>query len=291
MSTSEAKRPKAMPAQQQKKQPGVEHVMTPRPQYRFEDWKGSDKLKDKVAIITGGDSGIGRAVAILFAKEGCDVVISYLDEHKDAEETKKCIEELGRRCILVAGDIGRKAKCEEIVNKCVETFGRVDILVNNAAVQVVQENPEDISEEQLEKVFRTNIFSFFFLTQLCLPHMPEGSAIVNSSSVNAFKGHKTLVDYTSTKGAITAFTRAMALNLAERKIRVNNVAPGPIWTPLIPASFDAEHVKDFGKNVLLQRAGQPEEVAPSYLFLACNQMSSYITGQTVHPNGGYIVGA
>lgn len=291
MSTTEV-RPKSVPKQHQEKQPGLEHKMTPSPEYSFKCWKGSDKLKDKVAIITGGDSGIGAAVALLFAREGCDVVISYTErEQKDADYTKRAVEDEGRRCILVPGDISKKSKCEEIVKKCVDEFGRVDILVNNAAIQFVTEKLEDLSEEQLEQVFRTNIFSFFFLSQLCLPHMSEGSAIINSTSVNSFKGHSTLLDYTSTKGAITAFTRALSGNVAKRGIRVNCVAPGPIWTPLIPSSFPEEKVETFGKSVPLGRPGQPEEVAPSYLFLACNQMSSYITGQTVHPNGGTVVGS
>jgi len=282
-------RPSEFPAQHQDRQPGIEKEMKPAPESLAPWYRGSGKLEDKVAIITGGDSGIGKSVAILFGREGADVVIVYLDEHEDAEETKRLVENEGRSCLTIAGDIGQKSFCSSVVDQTIEKFGRLDILVNNAAVQYVQESIEDIPEDQIERTFRTNIFSQFFLTQAAVPHMKEGSTIINSTSITAFRGMEVLLDYASTKGAILAFTRSLAQNLAERGIRVNSVAPGPIWTPLIPASFPEDSVKDFGQNTLLGRAGQPEEVAPSYVFLASRD-SSYITGQTIHPNGGEIVG-
>lgn len=276
--------------EKQESQPGLEHEMSPAPQYISNDWVGSGKLKDKVAIITGGDSGIGRAVAVLFAREGCDVVISYVDkEQKDAEAVKQAVEKEGRKCVLVPGDIRKKDTCKHIVDECLKELKKVDILVNNAAVQYPVDCVTEITEEKLRETFEVNIFSFFYLTQFCVPHMKEGSSIINTTSVNSFKGHQTLLDYTTTKGAITSFTRALSGHLLDKKIRVNAVAPGPIWTPLIVSSFTADHIKEFGKNCPMERAGQPEEVAPAYLFLACNLMSSYITGQTVHPNGGYVV--
>jgi NAD(P)-dependent dehydrogenase (short-subunit alcohol dehydrogenase family) len=283
-------RPSEFPAQHQDRQPGIESEMEPRPESLAPWYRGSGKLEDKVAIITGGDSGIGRSVAILFAREGADVVIVYLDEHEDAEEARRLVENEGRSCLTIAGDVGQKAFCSSVVDQTIEKFGRLDILVNNAAVQYVQESIEDIPEDQIERTFRTNIFSHFFLTQAAVPHMKEGSSIINSTSITAFRGMEVLLDYASTKGAILAFTRSLAQSLAKRGIRVNSVAPGPIWTPLIPASFPEDSVKDFGRNTLLGRAGQPEEVAPSYVFLASRD-SSYITGQTIHPNGGQIVGA
>jgi len=283
------KRPSEFPAQHQDKQPGIESEMEPMPESHAPWYRGSGKLEDKVAIITGGDSGIGRSVAILFAREGADVVIVYLDEHDDAEETKKLVENEGQSCLLLAGDIGQKTFCNEVVDQTIHKFGRLDILVNNAAVQYVQQSIEDIPEDQIERTFRTNIFAQFFLTQAAVPHMTEGSSIINSTSITAFRGMDVLMDYASTKGAILAFTRSLAQNLAGRGIRANCVAPGPIWTPLIPASFPEDKVKEFGQNTLIGRAGQPEEVAPSYVFLASRD-SSYITGQTIHPNGGEIVG-
>lgn len=278
-----------MPAQKQDQQPGLEGEMTPKPSFDNPDYRGSGKLGGKVALITGGDSGIGRAVAVYYAREGADVAIVYLNEHSDAEETKKQVEAEGKRCLVIAGDVGDEAFCREAVQQTVSELGKLDILVNNAAEQHPQESLEDITAEQLERTFRTNIFGMFFMTKAALKHLGEGSAIINSCSVTAFRGSGSLLDYASTKGAIVAFTRSLAQNLAEKKIRVNSVAPGPIWTPLIPSTFPAEKVGSFGEETLMKRPGQPEEVAPSYVFLASSD-SSYITGQTLHPNGGEIVG-
>jgi NAD(P)-dependent dehydrogenase (short-subunit alcohol dehydrogenase family) len=276
------------PPQQQDRQPGIESEMTPRPKAEDRAYKGCGKLKDKVALITGGDSGIGRAVAICYAKEGADVSIVYLNEHGDAEETRRQVEEEGRRCLLIAGDVGDEAFCGEAVERTVSELGRLDILVNNAAEQHPQDSIEKISAEQLERTFRTNIFSFFFLTKAALRHLKEGGAIINTTSVTAYKGNPQLIDYSSTKGAIVAFTRALSNSLVEKGIRVNGVAPGPIWTPLIPSTFPPEKVASFGANVPMKRAGQPDEVAPSYVFLASDD-SSYISGQILHPNGGEVV--
>jgi NAD(P)-dependent dehydrogenase (short-subunit alcohol dehydrogenase family) len=243
-----------------------------------------------VALITGGDSGIGRAVAIAYAKEGADVAIVYLDEHEDAMETKRKIEQLGQRCIVIAGDVGDPEFCADAVSLTVEEFGKLDVLVNNAAEQHPQKSLLDISPEQLERTFRTNIFAYFYMAREALKHLRPGSAIVNTSSVTAYRGSSHLVDYASTKAAIVGFTRSLALALAEQGIRVNGVAPGPIWTPLIPATFEAEEVATFGSDVPMQRAGQPDEVAPSFVFLASSD-SSYMTGQMLHPNGGEVVNA
>ncbi len=262
--------------------------MVPRPRSEDRGQRGSGRLEGKVALITGGDSGIGRAVAIAFAKEGADSAIVYLDEHQDAEETRRRVEALGRRCIAISGDLSNEGVCEEAVERTVRELGHLDILVNNAAVQFPQESIEQISSEQLDRTFRTNIYSQFFMARAALRHLGSGSAIINTTSVTAYRGSPHLVDYASTKGAIVAFTRSLALQLAERGIRVNGVAPGPIWTPLIPASFSAEHVSHFGENVPLKRPGQPEEIAPSYVFLASDD-SSYMTGQVLHPNGGEII--
>lgn len=276
------------PPQQQNQQPGIEAEMVPKPKSRDLRYRGSDKLRDKVALITGGDSGIGRSVAILYAREGADVAIVYLNEHTDANETKKLVEQEGRRCLLIAGDIGDEQFCQHAVEQTVETFGHLDILVNNAAEQHPQESIENITAEQLERTFRTNIFSMFFLTKAALPHLKENSVIINTTSVTAYKGNPKLLDYSSTKGAIVAFTRSLSQSLVEKRIRVNGVAPGPIWTPLIPSTFPAEDVSSFGAQVPMQRAGQPDEVAPSYVFLASDD-SSYMTGQILHPNGGSVV--
>jgi NAD(P)-dependent dehydrogenase (short-subunit alcohol dehydrogenase family) len=283
-------KPKKLPAQEQKTQPGKEHKMTPKPEYIRDNYKGSDKLKGKVALITGGDSGIGRAVAVHFAREGADIAIVYLNEDRDAEETKNLIEQEGRKCLLLSGDIGDEKFCQKAVAQTIKELGKLDILVNNAAEQHEQTDLTDISKDQLQRTFQTNIFSMFYITKAALEHMKEGGAIVNSTSVTSYRGSDHLMDYASTKGAITAFTRSLSANLAEKKIRVNAVAPGPIWTPLIPASFDAKKVKEFGQNVPLKRPGQPSEVAPAYVFLASDD-GSYITGQVIHVNGGEQVGS
>jgi NAD(P)-dependent dehydrogenase (short-subunit alcohol dehydrogenase family) len=278
---------KLQPPQQQKP-PGSEAAMTPKPKAEDENYRGSGKLQNKVALITGGDSGIGRAVAIAFAKEGADVAIVYLNEHDDAKETKNLVEKHGRRAVAIAGDITDENFCQHAVQQAVDEFGKLDILVNNAAEQHPQKSIEDITKEQLERTFQTNIFSMFYLTKAALKHLQQGSAIINTTSVTAYKGNPQLLDYSSTKGAIVAFTRSLSQNLVEKGIRVNAVAPGPIWTPLIPSTFPEEKVESFGKQVPMQRAGQPEEVAPSYVFLASDD-ASYISGQVIHPNGGEVV--
>ena len=282
------KEKKLQPRQHQQRRPGREHKMKPRPKAEDEKHRGSGKLRNKVAIITGGDSGIGRAVAVAFAKEGADVAIVYLEEHKDANETKRFVEQKGRRCLLVSGDIGQEDFCRKAVGQIVKELGKIDILVNNAAEQHPQESIEKITEKQLERTFRTNIFSFFFMTKAAMKYLSKGSAIINTTSVTAYKGSAHLLDYSSTKGAITAFTRSLSQALADKRIRVNGVAPGPIWTPLIPSTFSPEEVETFGSDVPFGRPGQPEEVAPSYVFLASDD-SSYMTGQILHPNGGTIV--
>jgi NAD(P)-dependent dehydrogenase (short-subunit alcohol dehydrogenase family) len=279
---------KLQPPQHQKKRPGREHKMKPRPRAEDEKHRGSGKLRGKVAIITGGDSGIGRAVAIAFAKEGAEVAIIYLEEKKDANETKRLVEEHGSKCLLISGDVGQEEFCRKAIDQTVKEFGKIDVLVNNAAEQHPQESIEEISERQLERTFRTNIFSFFFMAKAAIKHLKKGAAIINTTSVTAYKGSPHLLDYSSTKGAITAFTRSLSQALADKAIRVNGVAPGPIWTPLIPSTFPAKKVETFGSDVPLGRPGQPEEIAPSYVFLASDD-SSYMIGQVLHPNGGTIV--
>ncbi|MBA3778090.1 MAG: glucose 1-dehydrogenase [Chloroflexi bacterium] len=268
--------------------PGRESQMGRRPQSDDPDYRGSGKLEGKVALVTGADSGIGRAIALFFAREGADVAIAYLDEHEDAARSRRLVEAEGQRAITAAGDIGDEAFCQELVRRTVDELGKLDILVNNAAEQQSRPDISEISAEQLERTFRTNIFAQFYLVKACLPHLKEGSAIVNNTSVTAYKGSPQLLDYSSTKGAIVTFTRSLSQSLAERGIRVNAVAPGPIWTPLIPATMPPEKVEDFGKNVPLGRPGQPEEVAPAFVFLASDD-ASYITGQVIHVNGGEIV--
>jgi NAD(P)-dependent dehydrogenase (short-subunit alcohol dehydrogenase family) len=283
-------REKEAKPQKQHQQPGVEKEMVPAPESKGFEYQPAGKLKDKIALITGGDSGIGRAVAVLFAKEGAHVAIVYKgdQETQDAEETKRLVEKENRECLLIQGDVRSEAFCLESVQKVASRWNCLNILVNNAAVQYPKENLEDISEAQLKETFETNIFAYFYLAKAALKHMKKGDVIINTTSVTAYKGHPILLDYSSTKGAIVSFTRSLAISLAKKGIRVNGVAPGPIWTPLIPASFDEEKVAKFGKDVPLQRMGQPDEVATCYVFLASHD-SSYITGQILHPNGGTIV--
>jgi NAD(P)-dependent dehydrogenase (short-subunit alcohol dehydrogenase family) len=279
---------KQRPAQKQSRQPGIESQMRPRPESDGYEYRPAGKLRDTAALITGGDSGIGRAVAIAYAKEGADVAIVYLNEHDDAQETKRKVEKLGQRCIVLSGDVGDPEFCADAVSLTVEEFGKLDILVNNAAEQHPQESLLDITPEQLERTFRTNIFAYFYMAREALQYLRPGGVIINTSSVTAYRGSDHLVDYASTKAAIVGFTRSLALSLADKQIRVNGVAPGPIWTPLIPSTFEAEEVATFGSDVPMQRAGQPEEVAPSFVFLASSD-SSYMTGQMLHPNGGEVV--
>lgn len=277
-----------IPEQHQPQQPGLETEMEPQPDSTVEGYKGSDKLKSKVAIITGGDSGIGRAVAVAFAKEGADIAVVYLNEHGDANQTKEEIEQCGRKCVLIAGDVGSEEFCADVAAQTISAFGHIEILVNNAAEQHVREDIMDIDKAQLERTFRTNIFSMFHMVKAVLPHLKKGARIINTTSVTAYKGSSYLLDYSATKGAIVAFTRSLSQQLVEREILVNAVAPGPIWTPLIPSTFAPEKVGAFGKNVPMKRPGQPDEVAPCYVFLA-SQDCSYMAGQVLHPNGGSII--
>jgi Dehydrogenases with different specificities (related to short-chain alcohol dehydrogenases) len=273
------------PAQHQDRQPGIESLMNPKPVFDNPNYKGSGKLKDKVAIVTGGDSGQGRAIAIAFAKEGADIVIVYLNEHSDANETKTMIEQKGRRCLAVAGDIGNESFCKQVIEQTVREYGTLDILVNNAAEQHVQNSLEKITSEQLEQTFRTNFYSIFYLTKAALPHLKQGSAIINAASLTAYEGNELLMDYSATKGAIVAFTRSLSKSLHNKGIRVNGVVPGTIWTPLIPASFPEDQVAQWGAQTPMKRAGQPFEVAPAYVYLA-SEDSSYVSGQFIHVTGG-----
>ncbi|MBM7646059.1 NAD(P)-dependent dehydrogenase (short-subunit alcohol dehydrogenase family) [Scopulibacillus daqui] len=263
----------------------VPHSETDNPHY-----VGSGKLKGKTALITGGDSGIGQAVAIAYAKEGADVAVIYYEAHSDADDTKNFVEQLGQRCLTIAGDIGDEDFCQQAVNQVAESFGRLDILVNNAGEQHVCDRIQDITKEQLDRTFRTNIFSMFYLTKAAVDHLPPGGTVINTASITAYKGHPTLLDYSSTKGAIVSFTRSLSQNqdILNKGIRVNGVAPGPIWTPLIPATFTENHLNRFGKDTPMKRPGQPKELAPAYVFLASDD-SSYMTGQMLHVNGGTIV--
>jgi NAD(P)-dependent dehydrogenase (short-subunit alcohol dehydrogenase family) len=270
-------------------QPGREHLMEPRPRFRARERRGSGRLDGRRALVTGGDSGIGRAVAVAFAREGADVAISYLCEDRDAEETRRLVEAEGRRAELLPGDLGDRRVAAEVVERTVDALGGLDVLVNNAAEQHVEEHFEEIDLDDVERTFRTNVLAMLAVTKFALPHLRPGDAIVNTSSVTAYKGQPVLVDYSATKGAIIGFTRALSQQLAERGIRVNAVAPGPIWTPLIPATFGPEHVEEFGRNTALGRPGQPAEVAECYVFLASDD-ASYMTGQVLHPNGGSVVG-
>jgi NAD(P)-dependent dehydrogenase (short-subunit alcohol dehydrogenase family) len=290
-SEKEAKRQRQSdnkPGEQQARRPGLEGEMSSKPQSVDRARRSSGKLQGRVALISGADSGIGRAVAALFAREGADIAFVYLNEHKDAEETVRLVTAEGRRCVKIAGDVGDEKLCRKAVEEAVKELGRLDILVNNAAEQHPQSKLEDITQEQLERTFRTNIFGYFFLAKHAMKHLKEGASIINTTSVTAYKGSPQLLDYSATKGAIVAFTRSLSQLLAEKKIRVNGVAPGPIWTPLIPSTFPKEKVEHFGSDVPLGRAGQPEEVAPCFLFLA-SEDASYMSGQILHPNGGTIV--
>ena len=277
------------PPQVQDHQPGREGKMRPLPQF-LPKYPGVGKLKDKVAIITGGDSGIGRAVAVAMAREGAKIAILYLEEEEDADETQRLVENEGSSAILFKGDVGDEMFCWESVERVFEEFGRIDILVNNAAEQHEVDDPSELTTEQLERTFRTNVFSQFHMTRACLQYMQSGASIINTTSITAYQGHKTLIDYASTKGAIVAFTRSLSEALVEKGIRVNGVAPGPIWTPLIPSSFDAEKTARHGESAPMARAGQPNEVAPCYVFLA-SEDASYMSGQVLHPNGGNVVNA
>jgi NAD(P)-dependent dehydrogenase (short-subunit alcohol dehydrogenase family) len=276
------------PPQTQDHRPGTQDEMTPKPQTVPPWYKPAGKLVGRRALITGGDSGIGRSVAVLFAMEGADVAIVYKNEHGDAEDTRKMVTENGRKCVVIAGDIGEEAFCQEAVNTAVQELGGLDIVVNNAAEQHPQKSIEEITAEQLERTFRTNIFSFFYIVKAALPHLQARASIINTTSITAYKGSPELLDYSSTKGAIVAFTRSLSQALADKKIRVNAVAPGPIWTPLIPSTFPEEKVANFGGDTPLERAGQPGEVAAGFVFLA-GEDSSYMSGQVLHINGGEIV--
>jgi len=285
---SQTPKGKRRPPQHQRRQPGREHKMVPRPKVALPEYRGSGKLRDKVALISGGDSGIGRAAAVLFAREGADVCITYLNEHKDAKETQRLIEREGRRCLAIPGDIRSESHCRKAVEKTIKQFHRLDILVNNAAEQHPQEDIVKITSDQLRRTFETNIFSYFYFVKAAMKHLKRGSTIINTTSVTAYRGSEHLLDYSSTKGAIVAFTRSLAKALAEDGIRVNGVAPGPIWTPLIPSTFSRDEVAEFGQAVPLKRAGEPMEVAPCFVFLAATD-SNYMTGQILHPNGGEVV--
>jgi len=279
-------KPSRFPEQQQS-QPGEQQKMHPEPEIIKSTYTGSNKLKGKVALITGGDSGIGRSVAVHFAREGANIAIVYLEEKKDAKETKRLVEKEGQQCLILAGDLKNEKFCDSVIKKCLLEYKTINVLVNNAAMQFPKDDISDISSEQLKETFETNIYPYFYITRSILEHLKEGDIIINTSSVTAYRGSEHLLDYSSSKGAIVSFTRSLSKMLAAKKIRVNGVAPGPIWTPLIPSTFD--NVSDFGKDTPMGRAGQPSEVAPAYVFLA-SEDSSYITGQFIHINGGEIIG-
>jgi NAD(P)-dependent dehydrogenase (short-subunit alcohol dehydrogenase family) len=271
---------------QTQRRPGSTGEMRPEPHDEMRGYEGSGRLEGLVALVTGGDSGIGRAVAVAFAKEGADVAVAYLEEHDDARHVGGLIEGCGRRALLVPGDLSQEQGCREAVRRTVEELGRLDVLVNNIATQQPVERPEEITSEQWERTFATNVHSYFWTTQAALPHLREGSAIVNTASINGLRGNRSLIDYSATKGAILAYTYSMAQALADRGIRVNAVAPGPVWTPLIPATMDEEKVEQFGAQVPMGRAAQPDEIAPSYVFFASSRLSSYYTGEVLAPTGG-----
>lgn len=277
--------PIQFPAQHQPVQPGLETLMNPKPIFDNPEYKGTGKLKGKVVLITGGDSGIGRAVALIMAKEGADISIVYYDEHEDAQFTKECVEKQGRKCILIAGDVQDEVFCRQAVAETVKSLCRLDVLVNNAGVQFPQDSIEDITDEQLRITFQVNMFSMFYMTKAVLPHLKAGSTIINTTSVTAYLGNRLIIDYASTKGAIVSFTRAMANSLVSKGIRVNAVAPGPVWTPLQPASWPPEYITTLGGNTPMKRPAQPWELAPTYVYLATDD-SSYVTGQVLHVNGG-----
>lgn len=283
------KQPRSVfPAQHQDHQPGIESEMYPLPIYDIPQVQGSGKLQGKVALITGGDSGIGRAVAVAFAKEGASVAIAYLSEEEDARTTQQAVEGYGAKCLILSGDIRQECVCMQIVEEVISAFGKLDILVNNAAYQKPQKNITEITPEQLQVTFETNVYSMFYLTQASLPHLKQGSCIINTTSITAYKGNEQLLDYSASKGAITSFTRSLSQNLVSKGIRVNGVAPGPVWTPLIPSTFPTDQVATFGSTTPMGRAGQPIELAPAYVYLA-SEDSSYVTGQILHINGGEIV--
>lgn len=279
---------KHFPEQSQAEQPGDEHEMQPEPEYIRDSYRAADKLKEKVAVITGGDSGIGRAIAVHYAAEGADVVLVHLEEDDDAEKTRQLVEARGRRCMVMKGDVGDPEFCRTVIDETLEQLGKINILVNNAAEQYDWDDVTQIPDEQLQRTFQTNIYSHFYLAKAAVPHMGEGDTIIATSSVNAFKGNDTLIDYSSTKGAIQGLVRSLAQSLVDPGIRVNAVAPGPVWTPLIPASFGPEKTAKFGGQVPMDRAAQPSEIGPAYVYLACEE-SSYMTGQTLHLNGGVIL--
>ncbi|HEY8388212.1 MAG TPA: SDR family oxidoreductase [Parasegetibacter sp.] len=274
---------------QTQERPGIEEKMIPVPVSSDDGYEGTGKLEGKKVLITGGDSGIGRAVAVLFAREGADIAIMYLNEEIDAKETARQVKDLGRQCVLIPGDIRDEQFCNTAITNLAKKWKHIDILINNAAIHYQCENLEEIDTNRMRETFEVNIYSMIWITKFTLPFMKEGGSIINSSSVTAYRGSSSLIDYAATKGAIVSFTRSLATNLIKRKIRVNGVAPGPIWTPLIASSFDPERVASHGASSPMGRPGEPVEVAPSYLFLACNEMSSYITGQFLHPNGGEII--
>jgi NAD(P)-dependent dehydrogenase (short-subunit alcohol dehydrogenase family) len=275
-------------AQKQNKQPGIEAKMNPAPEYIKDTYKPAEKLLNKIALITGGDSGIGRAVSIPFAEEGADIAIVYLDEDVDAQQTKNLVEAAGRRCLLIKGDVKNADFCKNAVEKTVKEYGQLNILVNNAGMQFPEKDVRNITEEQLNVTFRTNIFAYFYFAEAAVGYMKAGDCIINTTSVTAYRSSPSLIDYSSTKGAITTFTRSLATNLADKKIRVNAVAPGPVWTPLIVSTFDKEKIQKFGSETAMKRAGQPSELGPAYVFLASDD-ASFITGQVIHVNGGEVV--